>query len=165
MRILRNHVENGNFQKRSQKPAKRYVFQSGEKHKWMQMPMIKWKWASPEIEITRKNPAKSAKIEKSQNRFEINWNSILTRISAEKRPEKVTRFWQSTIYGQFWKMSKLEKWKILEFSSYLRVFLKHFETEIQQRQISPKSEKPICGKNQKNARISKYVLRPILRNS
>ena len=33
-----------------------------------------------------------------------------------------TQRWQSTIYGQFWKMPKTQKWKIREFSSVFRGF-------------------------------------------
>ena len=122
MRILRNHVENGNFQKRTQKPAKWYVFQNGEKHKWMQMPMIKWKCASPEIEITRKNPTKSAKIEKSQNRFEINWNSISPEFLRKNARKKWHNFGKVRFTANFEKCQNQENKKCRSFVPILGCF-------------------------------------------
>ena len=68
------------------------------------------KWPQPNYEISRENAQKSNKIGQIQNRFENEWNPILSEKRA-KTATKHTQFWQSTIHGQFWKMPKLKNEK------------------------------------------------------
>ena len=103
------------FQKSTQKAANLDVFQNGKTHKWKQMEILVQNDLNQKSKFPGETPQNQLKLRNLKTGFEIDWNSILPELLG-KTPGKMTRFWQSTIYGQFWKMSKLEKWKIPEFS-------------------------------------------------
>ena len=71
------------------------------------------KWTQPIVKSYPKRPKIKQKRE-FPTQVETERKPILSKNAGEKWVKNV-KFWQSTFYGQFWEISKSEKWKIREF--------------------------------------------------